>query len=257
MEGVRKKPQSLCWAPAGWASMFPGTAPHWVLDNDLFKLGRACCSYSWNPTRQELCLEDLLKAGCSFFLFFFYFFKTATRCLSCGVPHMQTFPSSQAAHHEVLQSSLTSCTSVLMGWARSLCTGKRSHRLPLLCNPYPAQESCLREMLLNFLRAGSPPAFGDSPNHMGDRWETGKTWRGLLQALVPSQAENQKCTRRDLAQGEKGCFAPPFLCAAWHAGPRRLQLGGLGNLPGKERERTTRHLWGLSAHIWLHIHTWK
>lgn len=31
-----------------------------VLDNDLFKLSHAWCSYSWSPTRQELCLEDLL-----------------------------------------------------------------------------------------------------------------------------------------------------------------------------------------------------
>lgn len=32
----------------------------WVLDNDLFKLSHAWCSYSGSPTRQEFCLEDLL-----------------------------------------------------------------------------------------------------------------------------------------------------------------------------------------------------
>ena len=98
------------------------------------------------------------------------------------------------------------------------------------------------------------PAFGESPNRTwGQLGNTGKTWRGLLQAPVLSRTESQKHTRRDLAEHGKGLFTPPFLCTPWREGRCLTWAGRTGQAGGGGVKGTGRRLWGLSAHIrWLH-----
>lgn len=76
----------------------------------------------------------------------------------------------------------------------------------------------------------------------GQRGNTGKTWKWLLEAPFLSGAESQKHMGKHLAEDVKGRFAPLFLCTAWPAGQHVAWAGKTGQAGGEGVNRTGRHL---------------
>lgn len=174
-------------------------------------------------------------------------------CLSCGMPQRQTFPSSQVAHHWVLQSYLTSCTSIFMVWAHNM--GKCSCRLPLLCNPCPILGSCLRLTAARppwCWHLSSPSAFGWEPKPCnGDKWETqAKLGRSCCKHQSVLTLKPTAPWEGTLQRWKKAFLL--LLFWVLHSKGKHIASARRTKQAAREGVRIGKSLWGLSAHMWLH-----